>query len=533
MTHLTRLFLLFALAACVSTAAYAVDTGDIVVTSIKGEVVLTVQGAARTLKAGGVLDTPSTIRTGHDGAIELKQGATRVSVGPDSLLEFPAQEKRGGAIDRIVQPRGNAFYSIGKRTGGNRLRVETPYLVGVIKGTQFNVAAQDDSTTISLFEGRLEVHATDESDVVDLNAGEIATRKRGARSISVMKMDGKAPTTAPRPSSSSDNGPGGGAPGTSAPKPIRGDAGTDTGGDTLVAGGVRTDPEISATLGTGATAVAANANAGANIDVRANSLDVKADVGADVAGNNANVAAGVNVGASGVAAAVTVNVATPVAAIDTSLNAGVGASGVAASANLGVSTPVASVDVAAGVNVGSSGVAVNTGAAVNVAPIATDVATTTNVSVTPAAADLTTNTAVGAGPIAANVGATAAVDLGTHGVSTAVDTGTNVAIGTTPVVNTTTNVTADIGTTTAAAVNTNTTVVGVDTGVAAAVNATSGTVDLGLHVVGVNVNANVDLGTTNSASTTTTTSTTTPATPTPPVIDVGGLLDGLVRRRTK
>ena len=110
-----------------------------------------------------MLELPATLRTGRDGAIELKQGATTVSVGPETLLEFPALEKRGAPIDRIVQPRGNAFYNIGKREG-RKLRVETPYLVGVIKGTQFNVAAQDERTTISLFEGLLEVRASDDSD---------------------------------------------------------------------------------------------------------------------------------------------------------------------------------------------------------------------------------------------------------------------------------------------------------------------------------------------------------------------------------
>jgi hypothetical protein len=108
------------------------------------------------------------------------------------LLEFPALEKRGAPIDRIVQPRGNAFYNIGKREG-RKLRVETPYLVGVIKGTQFNVAVQDESATISLFEGSLEVHAADESGLVDLKAGEIASRRRGEQSIGVIKMDAKAP----------------------------------------------------------------------------------------------------------------------------------------------------------------------------------------------------------------------------------------------------------------------------------------------------------------------------------------------------
>ena len=92
-----------------------------------------------------------------------------------------------------MQPRGNAFYNIGKREG-RKLRVETPYLVGVVKGTQFNVAAQDDSTTISLFEGLLEIRASDDSAVVDIKAGEIASRRRGDKGIGVMKMDsGKAP----------------------------------------------------------------------------------------------------------------------------------------------------------------------------------------------------------------------------------------------------------------------------------------------------------------------------------------------------
>ena len=148
-------------------AAHAVDMGDIVVVSVKGEVHVTMSGAPRAVRAGSVLDPPATLRTGRDGAVELRQGATTLSVGPETLLEFPALEKRGAPIDRIVQPRGNVFYNIGKRER-RRLRIETPFLVGVVKGTQFNVAAQDETTTISLFEGLLEVHAADESGIVDL-----------------------------------------------------------------------------------------------------------------------------------------------------------------------------------------------------------------------------------------------------------------------------------------------------------------------------------------------------------------------------
>jgi hypothetical protein len=212
---------------CATPAAFAIDTGDIVVASTHGEVVITVRGAQVKLRAGSVLELPATLRTGRDGAVELRQGATLISVGPDTVLEFPALEKAGGPIDRVVQPRGNAFYSIGKRPG-RKLRVETPFLVGVVKGTQFNVAAGEDATTISLFEGRLEILSTDGSDSVDLLAGQIASRDRQATDISVLKMDAPRPPAPPAPPApaapSGNSAPAQGAPGQSAPVMVGGNA---------------------------------------------------------------------------------------------------------------------------------------------------------------------------------------------------------------------------------------------------------------------------------------------------------------------
>ena len=186
---LVALSLAFAL--CVARPAAALDTGDIVVASIKGEVHIAVRGTDTRLRAGAVLELPATVRTGRDGAVELRQGATSISVGPETLLEFPALATPGGSIDRVVQPRGTAFYNVGKR-GGRKLRIETPFLVGVVKGTQFSVVAQDHATNISLFEGLLEVRSADDSDVIDLHAGEIASRDRAATDISVIRMESGA-----------------------------------------------------------------------------------------------------------------------------------------------------------------------------------------------------------------------------------------------------------------------------------------------------------------------------------------------------
>ncbi|HUQ11654.1 MAG TPA: FecR domain-containing protein [Steroidobacteraceae bacterium] len=180
--------------------AHALDIGDIIVANIKGDVTFTLNGAQRALKGGAVLTLPAVVHTGKDGSVELKQGATSIRVGPDTELNFPASEKHGGAIDRIVQPRGNAFYDIGKRDG-RKLRVETPVLVGVVKGTQFNVTVLEGTSTFSLFEGRLEIVDVQGGGAVDLNAGEVVSRKRGDNSTSVLKMSSKPSGAVPKPSS--------------------------------------------------------------------------------------------------------------------------------------------------------------------------------------------------------------------------------------------------------------------------------------------------------------------------------------------
>ena len=136
--------------------SHAFNTGDIVVEGTQGEAKLTHEGRERNLRKGQVVLLPSVLRTGGDGMADLRQGATTVNVGPDTVLEFPATQPRGESVERIVQSQGNAFYDVGRREG-RKLRVETPYLVAVIKGTQFSVTVQEDSTSISLLEEILEI----------------------------------------------------------------------------------------------------------------------------------------------------------------------------------------------------------------------------------------------------------------------------------------------------------------------------------------------------------------------------------------
>lgn len=507
--------------------AFATDSGDIFITSLRGDVQVTRNGVVRAVRAGGVLELPASVRTGHDGSIELRQGATTLSVGPDTLLNFPALERRGAPIDVIQQPRGNVFYDVGKRTG-RKLRVETPYLVGVVKGTQFNVAAQDGATTISLFEGLLEVRASDDSDVVALKAGEIAARKRGDKTISVIPMDaGRASASATRghKDGASDGGTvGGGSP---APRGTRDSSLADATQPIGALGTVVTT--VGEVAGNGGASASVNgevrapgAAVGADVAVAASGSDASASVSTNtsVAGA-ADVSTGVtvNAGANGVGADVSATTAVttgPVSAdVSTSTSVDVGASGAAVdtTTNATVTAGPVSVEtsVSTSVDVGTTGVGadVATSTAVDAGPVATqlDTATSVDAGSTGASVDLGTSTAVDAGPISTGVDTATSVDLGTSGASTAVDTGVSLGVADTPI-----EVTA---------------------GVTAGADLSTGTVDLGLTVAGADLGLGVDLGldgsepATDTESSTTDTATDTGNTGT---TDVGGLLDGLLRR---
>ena len=71
MTQLVRhaLSVFACVALLAAPRAFALDTGDIVVTSVKGEVHVTMKGAERAVRAGSVLELPATIMTSAAAAV--------------------------------------------------------------------------------------------------------------------------------------------------------------------------------------------------------------------------------------------------------------------------------------------------------------------------------------------------------------------------------------------------------------------------------------------------------------------------------
>jgi hypothetical protein len=394
------LTLLAALLGCVPVSLMAATTasrGDIAVVTVHGTVSATMAGMTVPLAAGAILQLPATVRTGADGAVELRQGQSTFAAAGNTELEIPQSAAEDGLIERIVQIRGNAFYSIGKRTG-TRLRVEAPYLVAVIKGTQFNVAAQEDSTTIALFEGHLEVRASDDSDVVDLDAGEIAIRRRNDVTISVLRLNAargdtrRNPELAARQQADSSN----------------------TNAGAVVA---RSSDPTTTTDNVAGSGVVATAERARVVDAIA---DTSAPINAKAAielGSNDSKAVTTTLDA-GVSAAGAVSVGT-----DVTTTVDVGAGSVAAAGDAAVAAGPLSADVgtSAAINVPAGTVDVGVSGAV-----AATEAVTVDTSVA-AAADVpagTVNVAVDTSVASADVGAAVGVDAGTGNVGADVGVGT-------------------------------------------------------------------------------------------------------------
>jgi hypothetical protein len=421
---------------------------QVTVVAVQGEVSASGQNGHHALHKGDVVGLPATLDTGPDGSLELAQGKTTVSAAPNTELTIAAPLVAGEAIDRIVQSHGNAFYSVAKRQV-RKLHVETAYLVAVIKGTQFSVVAQDDSSTISLFEGRLEVRATDFSDVVDLEAGEIAIRHAGDAAIRMLHMDsgepvaragdpqqlldgttagatapagapaplglGTAPSTVGGIVTGETHGLGAAASGASnlatpAPLPMSAEAAINAAGTSLAAGASLGNG--SATVTGGLTTSVAGLNAGAGASLSLSTTSGSANLGTSVVatvggtGAAAGLVAAASAAPSGLSTGATTTLSSPLVSASTAVGAATGAGGTTLGASTSISTPVsaAPVSLSAQVSSASLGLSVATPVAtLNLGSGSTTSSTTTTTTTTTTGSG-STSTPTTSNPVGALLG---------------------------------------------------------------------------------------------------------------------------------
>ncbi|WP_299620938.1 FecR domain-containing protein [Pelagibius sp.] len=141
------------------------------------------QGTWRHLTRNARLPDGSEIRTGSDGRAVVAKGLDRIEIRAESTLVVAARVTARGATE-VDQSRGSATYTIEKRPAGT-FSVRTPYVVAVVKGTQFSVDIGEEETNVSVDEGRVSVSDQRSRDSVDVTPGQTARASRNAAGIDV------------------------------------------------------------------------------------------------------------------------------------------------------------------------------------------------------------------------------------------------------------------------------------------------------------------------------------------------------------
>jgi hypothetical protein len=372
-----------ALAHAASSVPRGTQDSRISVTAVAGAVAVTMAGQPAPVEPESTVLLPARIVTGKDGTIGLTQAGTNINVSNDTDVEIPAEAVDGNLIARLVQHRGNVFYDVAPRDVG-KLRVETPLLVAVIKGTQFNVAVLESSTTISLFEGQLEIRTPDGSDVVQLNAGEIAIRSLTDNEIRVVGMDDERVLV-----------PGATEPAVAAAVDGRLDAAFAA----EAANGVALLDNVEIAAGARVDAAAAKPL----IELGSPSAEAALDTGIDLAAGTVDLGLAVDVGVAGAGAGV---------GLDTGVDLGSG-----------------SVDVGldAGIDLGAASVDLGLDSGVDLGAGSVDVALDTGVDLGAAVVDLGLDAGLDLG--SADAGLDAGVDLGGV-IDTSVDASVDLGAGT-------------------------------------------------------------------------------------------------------
>jgi len=432
----TRIVLIASYVVMAGAPAFAVgpdagpleDPNRIHVTDIGGDVDVTMAGERHDVGVGATVLLPAVVETGSDGRLGLRQSATSISVAPDSKIEIPQAASGGQLVARLVQWRGNVFYDVETREV-NKLRVETPYLVAVVKGTQFNVAVLGDTTTISLFEGRLEIRMPDDSQVVEIEPGEIAIRSSTDDSIRVLNLN-------------ADRLPA--VDGNLAERRLAAQAADATRGvaDEIArvtradyrAEDLRVAPAIdlgaaAATETTVRLDPAADLSLGTNIDLGLGSGDTRLDLGAELGAPAADV--GVDAGFdlaggtldAGVDAGLDLGAASADLGVDTSLDLGAGSLDAGLDAGLDLGAATADVGVDAGLDLGGGTLDLGLDADADVGDVGLDTGLDTGVDLAGGSVDVGLDAALDAGDTSLDAGLDAGLDLADGSLDAGLDVG--------------------------------------------------------------------------------------------------------------
>ena len=159
---------------CLIAPSRAEGTLDWVVSAITGQGPAIEQVAiSGDLSRGSVVQPSEQISTGDGERVVLTHGQDVLELQPNTTVAIGGAGPNGMAtVVKLID--GTVHVKVGKRAPGRTFSVETRFLVATVKGTEFDVTADDDAAAVSVSEGTVAVQSAGGNRAVDVTPGRTA-----------------------------------------------------------------------------------------------------------------------------------------------------------------------------------------------------------------------------------------------------------------------------------------------------------------------------------------------------------------------
>lgn len=153
--------------------ALASESGPWKVARVAGDALIQKPGSDwQKLTMGDMVSVGHRLRTGRSGELILKRDDERVTMTPNSILEV--QPGGNSLATRLFQKAGTMMFKVRKKAR-KHFEVRTPYLVAVVKGTQFTVSVHEQGGAVHVTEGLVEVADNGAQNKVMVHPGKTAS----------------------------------------------------------------------------------------------------------------------------------------------------------------------------------------------------------------------------------------------------------------------------------------------------------------------------------------------------------------------
>ncbi len=193
------------------------------ISEAKGTVIIIDDTGERAAKAGSQIASGAVVRTKARSTAVMVRGREFVTLRQNAQIRIPAASRQR-TVFQVIQDYGTALFKIGKQADPH-FGVETPYLAAVVKGTSFVITVTDQTATLQVTEGAVEVSTNDGGARDLILPGQAAMVAAADTMRMVVEGDGRKVIDSPaRPAPNNESAPEA-VPGDETPEtPVRGSA---------------------------------------------------------------------------------------------------------------------------------------------------------------------------------------------------------------------------------------------------------------------------------------------------------------------